>query len=53
MPARSAKQYRLMQMVAHGKKPSNFAGPSKAVAEEIINKTPAEKKSLFAKKKKN
>lgn len=50
MPAKSGKQYRFMQAVAHG---ANIdAGPSKKVAEEFIHKTPAKKRKLFAKKDK-
>jgi hypothetical protein len=35
MPSVSEKQKKLMAAVAHGWKPSNFKGPSKAVAEEF------------------
>ena len=35
MPSVSEKQAKLMAAVAHGWKPSNFKGPSKAVAEEF------------------
>lgn len=55
MPAKSAKQYRFMAMIAHGKKPDKGGkglGPSKEVAEEIVKKTPKKKRSLFMKKKK-
>ena len=47
MPAKSAKQYRLMQAAAHG---NSSMGPSKEVAKEFIKKTPPAKRSLFAKK---
>ena len=51
MPAKSAKQYGLMQATLHsgitGK--SGKSGPSKAVAKEFINATPAKKRSVFAK----
>ena len=51
MPAKSAAQYRYMQAVAHGG--GNYpTGPSKEVAKEFIEKTPAKKRSLFMKKKK-
>lgn len=46
MPAKSDKQYRFMQMIAHGGKPAGRAmGPTKAVAKEMIDKTPAKKRS--------
>lgn len=51
MPAKSAKQYRFMQGIAHGMKPKSGKGPSPEVAREFIDKTPARKKSIFAKKK--
>ena len=51
MPAKSAKQYRFMQMIAHGKaKREPGVGPSKEVAEEFIKKTPKKKRLEFAKK---
>lgn len=52
MPAKSAKQYKFMAMIAHGKKPNNMksVGPSKEVAEEFVHKTPKKKRSLFMKK---
>lgn len=50
MPAKSAKQYRLMQAAAHGN--LTGPGPSKEVAKEFIDKTPAKKRSLFMKKDK-
>jgi hypothetical protein len=56
MPAKSKKQYGLMQAIAHGK-PSIMgnAGPTKAVAREFINKTPAKKRREFSRnlRKKN
>lgn len=51
MPAKSAKQYRFMQAIAHGSKSFSSSGPSKAVAKEFIEKTPKKKRSLFAKSK--
>lgn len=47
MPAKSAKQYRFMQAVAHGKVD---AGPSKKVAEEFINKTSKAKRKEYSRK---
>ena len=46
MPAKSAKQYGLMQAAAHGNLKS-MGGPSTSVAKEFINKTPAKKRSTF------
>lgn len=51
MPAKSGKQYRKMQAVLHGN--SVGPGPSKAVAREMIEKTPKSKRSIFAKKEKH
>lgn len=53
MPAKSAKQYRFMQMMAHnpGKKRTDSKGPSPEVAKEFIEKTSAKKRSSFARKK--
>jgi hypothetical protein len=48
MPAKSAKQYGLMQGIAHGSI-TGKAGPSRAVAQEFVNATPAKKKHKFAK----
>lgn len=41
-----------MAMIAHGGKPKNMksVGPSKEVAKEFVDKTPAKKRSLFMKK---
>lgn len=55
MPAKSAKQYRFMQMIAHGKKDKRTGkaksaiGPSEEVAKEMIDKTPEKKRSSFMK----
>jgi len=51
MPAKSGKQYRLMQAAAHGnlKKRGEKIGPSSDVAREFIAKTPAHKRSQWAK----
>ena len=48
MPIRSKSQYGLMQAAAHGKL-RGIGGPSKEVAKEFIDKTPAKKRSNFAK----
>lgn len=52
MPAKSAKQYRFMEMMAHnpGKKNTKGPGPSPEVAEEFIHKTSPAKRKQFAKK---
>lgn len=51
MPAKSAKQYRFMQMMAHNPKQSrNSKGPSPAVAKEFIDKTSAKKRKEFSRK---
>jgi len=52
MPTHSAKQYRFMQMMAHNpeKKKTKGAGPSQAVAEEMIHKTSKEQRKKFARK---
>ena len=50
MPAKSGKQYRLMQLIAHGGTPRHGVGPSEAVAKEFIDKTPSEKRKQFARK---
>lgn len=53
MPTKSAKQYKFMQMMAHNpeKKKTKGAGPSKAVAEEMIHKTSAAKRKEFSKRR--
>lgn len=53
MPIKSKKQYNFMQMMAHNpsKKTTKGAGPSKAVAEEMIHKTSAAQRHNFAKKR--
>ncbi len=51
MPAKSAKQLRFMEGIAHGMKPNSGVGPSKAVAKEFVDKTPSSKKKIFMKKK--
>ena len=52
MPAKSAKQFKLMAAIAHGAKPYSGAGPSPEVAKEFVHKTPKDKRSLFMKGKK-
>jgi len=37
MPSVSQKQHNLMEMVAHGGKPSSGKGPTKAVAKEYVD----------------
>jgi len=49
MPAKSAKQYRFMQMIAHGGKKKGI-GPSEEVAKEFIHKTSPEKRKEWSKK---
>lgn len=49
MPAKSAKQYRMMAAIAHGAKSKTGVGPSEEVAKEFVNKTPKEKRSSFMK----
>jgi len=53
MPAKSAKQFKFMAGIAHGMKSnkSKGIGPSEDVAEEMVRKTPAKKRSFFMKKK--
>jgi hypothetical protein len=50
MPIKSAKQMKFMEAMAHGAKSKGGIGPSPAVAEEFIKKTPKKKKSMFMKK---
>jgi hypothetical protein len=54
MPAESGKQYRFMQLMVHGKKKKGKGvGPSPEVAKEMIEKTPAHKRSKWSKKSHN
>ena len=48
MPAKSKAQYGLMQAIAHGNA-KGLGGPSRAVAREVIDKTPSKKRKAFAK----
>jgi hypothetical protein len=50
MPAKSQRQYRMMQMIAHGK--GKGIGPSEEVAKEFIKKIPKGKRKIFSKKNK-
>ena len=50
MPAKSAKQYRFMQMLAHGGKPRKGIGPSPEVAREFIEATPRKNRKKWSKK---
>jgi hypothetical protein len=50
VPATSGKQYRFMAAAANGMK--SLGGPPEAVAKEFVDKTPKDKRSLWAKKKK-
>lgn len=49
MPAKSAKQYRFMQGIAHGMKPNKGVGPSEAVAREFVMKTSPKKRKEWSK----
>ena len=49
MPAKSAKQYRFMQAMAHGAKPKQGVGPSPSVAREFVLKTSAKKRKEWSK----
>jgi hypothetical protein len=49
MPAKSAKQYRFMQGIAHGMKPKKGVGPSPEVAREFVMKTSAKKRKEWSK----
>lgn len=51
MPAKTGKQYRFMQAVAHGSSNKVDGGPSKAVAKEFIKKTSKEKRKEFSRGK--
>jgi len=50
MPAKSAKQYRFMAAMMKGKQ--RAAAPSKEVAKKFVEETPANKRSVFMKRKK-
>lgn len=48
MPAKTKKQYRFMQAVAHGKA-KGIPGLSADEAKEFIKKTPKKKRGMFMK----
>ena len=48
MPTVSGKQYRFMNMIAHGGKSNKGIGPSQSVAEEFVHKTSAKKRKLWS-----
>jgi hypothetical protein len=50
MPAKSEKQYKFMQAMAHGAKSHKGVGPSPEVAKEFIKKTAASKRKQWSKK---
>jgi len=49
MPAKSAKQYRYMQAIAHGMKSNKGIGPSPEVAREFVMKTSTKKRKEWSK----
>jgi hypothetical protein len=49
MPAKSGKQYRFMQMIAHGGSPRKGIGPSPEVAKEFVEKTSSKKRKQWSK----
>lgn len=49
MPAKSGKQYRWLQAVAHGSA-NKTDGMTREKAREFIHATPPEKRKIFAKK---
>jgi len=52
VPAKSAKQYRFMAMIAHGGKSNKKGiGPSPKVAEDFVHATSPKKRSMFMKKR--
>lgn len=50
MPAKTSAQYNLMQAALHGNLKKK-GGPSKSVAKDFIDKTPPDKRHMFAKGK--
>lgn len=50
MPAKSAKQYRMFQAIAHGNKlhKKGMGSISPKLAKEFIKKTPKKKRSMFS-----
>lgn len=57
MPIKTAKAYKFFAGIAHGMKSNKkdksgkSIGPSPEVAEEMVHKTPAKKRSMFMRKK--
>jgi len=51
MPAKSGKQYRMFQSIAHGSS-NRKGGPSPEVAREFIEKTSSKKRREFSRKRK-
>jgi len=49
MPAKSGKQYRYMQGLAHGMKSTKMGGPSPETAKKIIEGTSKKKRSKYMK----
>jgi len=52
MPAKSGRQYRFFQMVAHNPQRARELGISQSVGKEFVDKTPASDRSRWSKKKK-
>jgi hypothetical protein len=52
MPAKSGRQYRWLQAVAHGSA-NTASGMSREKAREWIQHTPPEKRKIFARKEKS
>lgn len=51
MPAKSARQYRFMQAIAHGMKPRGHGiGPTPEQAKEFVQKTAPSKRKEWSKK---
>jgi hypothetical protein len=51
MPAKSGKQYRFMQMIAHNPGKAKQLGVSQSVGKDFVDATPAADRSRFSKKK--
>ncbi len=49
MPAKSAKQFKMMAAIANHKGSKFDGGPSEKVAKEFVSKTPKSKRSMFMK----
>ena len=48
MPAKSSKQYGFMQGILHGSITGGKSAPSRSVAREFVDATPAKKRHKFA-----